>query len=217
VTLSFLGLLLFAYLFGSIPFSALIARWRTGQNLYEVGEGNVGARNVWHVVGPSWGVLAGLLDALKGGLCYLASILIFHAPPPAVVMAGFAVAFGHQFPIYTRGRGGKGLSTMAGFLLGIAPLPTLIGLGTLGVVYAMTRDPELSAVYGSVTIVVCSLLSRQPDAIVQSLGFGVQAGLKKLLDRSHERLVWSHRPWRDTGRAPSALTPIEETTEEPSS
>jgi glycerol-3-phosphate acyltransferase PlsY len=131
-------------------------------------------------------------------------------------MAGFAVALGHQFPVYTRGRGGKGLSTMAGFLLGIAPFPTLIGLGTLGVVYAMTRDPELSALCGSVAIILCCLLSRQPDAIVQSLGFGVQAGLKKLLDRSHERLVWSHRPWRETTSA-SALAPNEETTEEPSS
>jgi acyl phosphate:glycerol-3-phosphate acyltransferase len=210
---SFLGLLLFAYLFGSIPFSGLIVRWRTGQDLYEVGDGNVGARNVWHIVGPAWGLLAGLLDALKGILCYLASVLLFHAPLPAVVMAGFAVALGHQFPIYTRGRGGKGLSTMAGFLLGIAPFPTLIGLGTVGVLYAMTRDPELSALYGSVALVVCSLLSRQPDAIVQSLGFGVQAGLKKLLDRSHESLVWSHRPWRETSSA-SALTPREETTEE---
>jgi glycerol-3-phosphate acyltransferase PlsY len=216
MALSFLALLLFAYLFGSIPFSGLIARWRTGQDLYEVGEGNVGARNVWHVVGPTWGVFAGLLDALKGCFCYLASTLLFHAPPPAVVMAGFAVALGHQFPIYTRGRGGKGLSTMAGFLLGIAPFPTLIGLGTLAAVYAMTREPELSALYGSVAIVLCSLLSRQPEAIVQSLGFGVQAGLKKLLDRSHERLVWSHRPWRETSAA-SALTPNEETTEEPSS
>jgi glycerol-3-phosphate acyltransferase PlsY len=216
ITLSFLGLLLFAYLFGSIPFSGLIARWRTGQDLYEVGEGNVGARNVWHTVGPAWGVLAGLLDALKGGICYLASTLLFHAPSPEVVMAGFAVALGHQFPIYTRGRGGKGLSTMAGFLLGIAPLPTLLGLGTLGAVYALTRDPELSALYGSLAIVFCSVLSRQPDAIVQSVGFGVQAGLKKLLDRPHERLAWSHRPWRETPAA-STLTPNEETAEEPSS
>jgi glycerol-3-phosphate acyltransferase PlsY len=131
-------------------------------------------------------------------------------------MAGFAVALGHQFPIYTRGRGGKGLSTMAGFLLGIAPFPTLIGLGTLAAVYAVTREPELSALYGSVAIVLCSLLSRQPEAIAQSLGFGVQAGLKKLLDRSHERLVWSHRPWRETPAA-STLTPNEETTEESSS
>jgi acyl phosphate:glycerol-3-phosphate acyltransferase len=216
VTLSFLGLLLFAYLFGSIPFSALITKWRTGQDLYEEGEGNVGARNVWHVVGPGWGVLAGLLDALKGGLCYLASTLLFRASLPEIVMAGFAVALGHQFPMYTRGRGGKGLSTMAGFLLGIAPIPTLIGLGSLGVVYALTRDPELSTFYGSVAIVLCSLLSRQPDAIVQSVGFGVQAGLKKLFDRSHERLVWSHRPWRETAAA-SALSPNEETNEEPSS
>jgi acyl phosphate:glycerol-3-phosphate acyltransferase len=218
MTLASLGLLVFAYLMGSIPFSGLIARWRTGKDLYEEGEGNVGARNVWHVVGPKWGVLAGALDALKGFLVYLVSVLVFHASLWGIVLSGFAVALGHQFPLYARGRGGKGLSTMAGFLAGVAPIPTAIGLGTLGLVYALTREPELSALYGSLAIILCCLLSRQPAAIIQSLGFGVEAGLKKLLDRNHEEQVQSLRPWHEANPAtPRAVFPSEENNEEASS
>ena len=58
-------LVLFAYLLGSLPFSQLITSWRTGLNLREVGEGSVGSRNVWHVVGPEWGLVAFALDAFN--------------------------------------------------------------------------------------------------------------------------------------------------------
>ena len=57
MTLRLLFLIPAAYLFGSIPFSHLITRWRTGLAIRSVGEGNVGSRNVWHVVGPRWGAL----------------------------------------------------------------------------------------------------------------------------------------------------------------
>src|SRR5215475_699027 len=98
--LASLGLIVFAYLIGSIPCSAVITRWRTGKDLYEEGEGNVGARNVWHVVGRKWGLLAGLLDAMKGYLVYLVSAVVFHASLWGVVLSGFAVALGHQLPLY---------------------------------------------------------------------------------------------------------------------
>jgi glycerol-3-phosphate acyltransferase PlsY len=63
-----LFLVLAAYLLGSIPFSHLITTWRTGLVIREFGEGHVGSRNVWHVVGPRWGVLTFVLDTLKGFL-----------------------------------------------------------------------------------------------------------------------------------------------------
>src|SRR5215472_765471 len=130
-----LGLIVFAYLLGSIPFSAIITRWRRGQDIYEAGEGNVGARNVWHVVGPAWGVTAGVLDGLKGWICYVVCTQIVHAPLAVTLFAGVAVVLGHQFPLFTGLRGGKGLSTMGGFLLGYAPLPALIALTVLALMF----------------------------------------------------------------------------------
>src|SRR5262249_5082134 len=80
------GVILGAYLTGSIPFSQRIANWRTGLNLHEVGEGNVGSRNVWHVAGPRWGLLAALLDCLKGFVAYKVSSML--APPIVALLAG---------------------------------------------------------------------------------------------------------------------------------
>src|SRR5262249_49682373 len=127
-------LIVVAYLLGSIPFSQLIAHTRAGVNLREVGEGNVGSRNVWHVVGPAWGVLASLLDMLKGLLAYDLAVAA-GLPAAGVALVGIAVLLGHQFPIFLRGRGGKGLATGAGVLLGLTPLSTLVGLVVFGVAY----------------------------------------------------------------------------------
>src|SRR5215472_18679680 len=119
-------LLLLSYLIGSIPFSQLISQWRTGLNLREVGEGNVGSRNVWHVAGPSWGLLAALLDCLKGYAVYTLSGAFL--PQPGMLLAGIAVLLGHQFPIFLRGRGGKGLATALGVLLALSPVSSLCAL-----------------------------------------------------------------------------------------
>src|SRR5215469_14255937 len=129
--ISALALILLAYIVGSIPFSHLLTKWRTGLTLREVGEGNVGSRNVWHVVGPAWGALALALDALKGLLTYLCGVFL-QVSPLGLALAGIAVIMGHQFPLFLRGQGGKGLGTTAGFLLGLSPLSTLAGLVAMG-------------------------------------------------------------------------------------
>jgi glycerol-3-phosphate acyltransferase PlsY len=195
VTVKIAALFLFAYLVGSIPFSAVITRWRVGQDLSEVGEGNVGARNVWHVVGPSWGIVAGLLDGFKGWVTYIVSAVVVQAPVPGILLAGFGVVLGHQFPLYRGGRGGKGLATMEGFLLGLALIPALIGMIVLGVVYALTRDANFSIIFGPLAIILSTIVLHEPAALIAALGFGVLAGVKKLLDLPHEKQVWLQHPW----------------------
>jgi glycerol-3-phosphate acyltransferase PlsY len=202
VTLTIAGLFLFGYLVGSIPFSAVIARWRVGQDLYEVGEGNVGARNVWHVVGPVWGIVAGLLDGLKGWVTYVVSAVLVHATVPGILLAGFGVVLGHQFPLYRGGRGGKGLATMEGFLLGLALIPALLGMLVLGVMYAFTHDANFSIIFGPLAIIASAILLHEPVALIAALGFGILAGLKKLLDLPHERQVWLHHPWQGATARP---------------
>jgi acyl phosphate:glycerol-3-phosphate acyltransferase len=202
VTVKIAGLFLFAYLVGSVPFSAVITRLRVGQDLSEVGEGNVGARNVWHVVGPSWGVAAGLLDGLKGWITYVVSALVVHDSVPGILLAGFGVVLGHQFPIYRGGRGGKGLATMEGFLLGLAVIPALLGMIVLGAVYALTRDANFSIIFGPLAIILSTIVLHEPAALIAALGFGVLAGVKKLLDLPHERQVWLQHPWRSAVARP---------------
>src|SRR5215469_6029531 len=119
-------LVLVAYLLGSIPFSQLITSWRTGVNLREVGEGNVGSRNVWHVAGPAWGLAAFGLDTCKGlGAVELARAA--RVPEVVALLCGVVALLGHQFSIFLQGHGGKGLATGLGALLAVNPLSGLGG------------------------------------------------------------------------------------------
>lgn len=193
----YLVMILGAYLIGSIPFSQIITRWRTGLVLHQVGEGNVGSRNVWHVVGPQWGVLALLLDCLKGYLVYWATSLF--APLVVALLAGVAVVLGHQFSIFLRGHGGKGLAPELGVLLAISPLASLIALGVLGVAYLLLRDFNPSVAVGIVAIILLPLLFRQPLWVsAYTLGLALLAALKKWLDRGHDSRVWMDHPWQGT-------------------
>jgi acyl phosphate:glycerol-3-phosphate acyltransferase len=201
-----IGLIVFAYLLGSIPFAAIITHWRLRQDIYEVGEGNVGARNVWHVVGPVWGVSAGVLDALKGWVCYIVCTQIVHAPLAVTLFAGVAVVLGHQFPLYTGLRGGKGLSTMGGFLIGYATLPALLALTVLALMFLITRDFNPSMVVAAIVLIFSPLLFHEPLQAGYALIFGLLAGFKKLLDRSHETEVWSRTPWQRTEAKPGFLS-----------
>jgi glycerol-3-phosphate acyltransferase PlsY len=198
---SALALILLAYLVGSVPFSHLLAKWRTGLTLREVGEGNVGSRNVWHVVGPAWGALALLLDALKGLLTYLCGALL-QISPLGLALAGIAVIMGHQFPLFLRGQGGKGLGTTAGFLLGLSPLSTLAGLAAMGLADLLFfHDFNRSVIVAAVGIILLPLVFGQPLWVaVYALGLGLLIGVKKLLDRPHEQRVWASHPWQGTAK-----------------
>jgi acyl phosphate:glycerol-3-phosphate acyltransferase len=202
VTVKIAALFVFAYLVGSVPFSAVITHWRVGQDLSEVGEGNVGARNVWHVVGPVWGIAAGLLDGFKGWITYIVSTVVVHDTVPGILLAGFGVVLGHQFPLYRGGRGGKGLATMEGFLLGLALIPALLGMLVLGLMYAITRDANFSIIFGPLAIILSTIVLHEPAALIAALGFGVLAGVKKLLDLPHEKQVWLQHPWQGAAARP---------------
>jgi glycerol-3-phosphate acyltransferase PlsY len=189
-----------AYLLGSIPFSQIITSWRTGANLRETGEGNVGSRNVWHVVGPGWGVLAAVLDILKGYLTYEVGVIAGFALV-AVLAGGAAVLVGHQFPLFLRGQGGKGLAAILGILLGLTPLSTLAGLIVLVVAYLAFRDFNPAVTLTAIAMILLPLLFRQPFWVpAYVLGLLLLAGLKKLLDRPHEQAVWASNPWQDRAR-----------------
>jgi glycerol-3-phosphate acyltransferase PlsY len=187
-----------AYLVGSIPFSHLIAHWRTGLDLRNVGEGNVGSRNVWHVVGPAWGVLAGALDLMKGFAVYVLGAAL-GMPEIVIILAGVAVLLGHQFPIFLRGRGGKGLATAGGFMFGLSPLSMTGSAIVLSLAFAITHDFNLSLIPGVIATIVLPLVFRQPVWVAGvALLLASLAGIKKALDREHEAQVWATQPWEGT-------------------
>jgi len=190
---------LIAYLIGSIPCSYLVARWRAGVDIRERGEGNVGARNVYHVVGPAWGVLAAVLDIAKGLAAYLlasAAVRHYGVSSTALLACGFATPLGHNFSPFLRFRGGKGVATTIGFLAGYLPYSTLAGGLVALIVYLLTRDMNRVLVIGiAVTIFLPPLFGAPLWAIPYSLCLFLLLGVKKILDARHEREVWARDPW----------------------
>jgi len=212
--------LLGAYLLGATPFSQIIASWRGRVNLREAGEGNVGSRNVWHLVGPQWGLLAGGLDVAKGLLAYEAGVglsAILQLPLAVALLGGVVALLGHQFPIFLRGQGGKGLATALGVILGLSPFAALAGLIILGLSQVIFRDFNLSIIPGIIVIILLPVFLRQPIWVAAyALGLALLLALKKLLDRPHESRVWASRPWQGTAEPGWRSAPDTAGDEEPS-
>jgi len=106
-----------SYLLGSIPFSYLVAK-AYGKNLYQVGSGNIGTANVWRATGKIEATLMALVGDLGKGILsvFLAQRFFQGQILPQALAAFFAVA-GHNWPIFLKFKGGRGLATSAGILL----------------------------------------------------------------------------------------------------
>jgi len=194
--------LIAAYLLGAVPFSYIIARWRTGLNIRYVGEGNVGARNVAHVVGMKWGALAALLDGLKGlAACLLARAL--DVPLPVLLLCGFAAVIGHDFSVFLHWQGGKGVAVSLGFLLGLVPYSTLAGVGIFGLAHLLLRDFNRSVVVGIGAVIMLPLVfGYGPWMTTYALILFLSLSIKKIIDLPHERRVWAEHGWEGTTARP---------------
>ena len=111
-----------AYLVGAIPTSYLAGRLARGIDLRQHGSRNLGATNVYRVLGWRYAIPVGLLDVLKGALPVLLCSRLSVGPAWLPVTTGVAAVAGHVFSPYVRFRGGKGVATATGMFLALAPL-----------------------------------------------------------------------------------------------
>ncbi len=154
-----------AYMIGSISFASLIARAH-GVDLRTVGSGNPGATNVGRCFGKKWGYLCFLLDVLKGFGPTFAAGQILHTSSASIptteeqllwVATAAACVFGHIASCFLKFRGGKGVATALGMLLGIWPYLALPGLAAFGVWVVMLlwkRYVSLASMVAAVAAVV---------------------------------------------------------------
>lgn len=119
-----LGGLILGYLFGSIPFGLILTRWAGLGDVRSIGSGNIGATNVLRTGRKGLAAATLLCDALKGTVPVLiaAAFLGF----PASLAAGLGAFLGHIFPVWLGFKGGKGVATYIGVLLGLAPAMVLV-------------------------------------------------------------------------------------------
>lgn len=154
--LNALAALVAAYLLGSVPFGLLIGKAR-GVDVRTVGSKNIGATNVFRCVGATWGVLAFACDMLKGfgGVWCAALPLAWGAGADTLllrVLCGTAAMLGHIFPLWLGFKGGKGVSTALGLLLGVAPAAAGVGLGVWVAAFLLSRYVSLSSCLAAVAV-----------------------------------------------------------------
>jgi glycerol-3-phosphate acyltransferase PlsY len=161
-----------AYFLGSVPFGLLIAKAH-GKDLRAIGSGNIGATNVSRALGKKWGYFCFALDVLKGALPMIVAMRFLPDRPDAGAMflwllAGVAAIIGHIFPVYLRFKGGKGVATSFGVVLGLWPYYTLCGLAAFAiwaVVVLIWRYISLGSIVASLAfpVLLVFAIAIKPD------------------------------------------------------
>ena len=111
--------ILIGYAAGNIQSAYLIGKFVGKMDIREKGSGNAGASNVTSEMGVKFGVLVGLIDILKGVFAVLIVKWLFPESPNLAFLAGLMAIIGHIFPFYLRFRGGKGVATLVGMMIGV--------------------------------------------------------------------------------------------------
>jgi glycerol-3-phosphate acyltransferase PlsY len=145
-----LGLVVFGYLLGSIPFGLILTRAAGLGDVRKIGSGNIGATNVLRTGNKKLAAATLLLDALKGTLAAVAAT--WYLGGEAGIPAGFGAFLGHLFPIWLGFKGGKGIATYIGVLLGLAAPVVLFFAATWLLVAKITRYSSLSALVATVVV-----------------------------------------------------------------
>jgi glycerol-3-phosphate acyltransferase PlsY len=157
-------LILLAYLIGSLPTSVWVSRAFFGIDIRDFGSGNAGATNTFRTLGARWGVFVMLADMLKGLIAVkLAFLLPFYvdnefARTGFQIGLGLAAVIGHIFPVWADFRGGKGVATLFGLILGISPWSALGSVGVFLLVLYLTRFVSLSSILASIAFPIFILV-----------------------------------------------------------
>jgi len=146
------------YLLGSIPFGLLLAKYAGLGDLRQIGSGNIGATNVLRTGNKSLAALTLLFDLLKG----TAAVWIgSHFGPYAAMAAGLGAFLGHLYPVWLGFRGGKGVATYIGVLLGLYWQAALVFCAVWLLVAVATRYSSLAALAASIAAVGTLVFSGQ--------------------------------------------------------
>lgn len=157
-------LIVAAYLLGSVPFALVIGRGIYGTDVRQSGSGNIGTTNVFRVLGAKAGLLVFAGDMAKGFLpTYIATRVISpdDAALVAVLVAGAAIV-GHNWSIFLRGRGGKGVATGGGAVLAMMPWLFLLAFGVFWLVLLVDRRVSVASLSAAIALSVATLATLEP-------------------------------------------------------
>jgi len=177
-------LVFIAYLLGSIPSAVWVSKHFYGMDIREHGSGNAGATNTFRILGKNAGIIVMVADMLKGFLAVKLSLFSHYSwhPEPSIafvnlqVVLGIAAVLGHIFPIFANFRGGKGIATLFGMILGIQPLVAVSLVGVFMLMLFATRYVSLSSISASIAFPLLILfIFREPELSYKIFAIGTAA------------------------------------------
>ena len=141
-----------SYLLGALPTSYLVVRLVKGQDLRTLGSGNLGATNLFRVLGWRYAVPVALIDAAKGAVPVTVFAPLAGGDQRTALLLGLTAVVGHVFSVFVGFRGGKGVATGAGVVLALAPWALLIGLGTWIAILAASGYVSLASIAAALVL-----------------------------------------------------------------
>jgi acyl phosphate:glycerol-3-phosphate acyltransferase len=188
-----------AYFFGSVPWGFLLCRIVRKIDIRKYGSGNIGATNVYRVAGGPLAVSVLILDISKGFLPVLLAKSFLYTDSLYLILVGIASILGHNFSVFLRGKGGKGVSTSFGVIIGLFPVPALITLLVWIITIVITRYVSLGAIIGALSLPVLIPLFHKDltftlSGIIISLLiiYTHRTNIKRLIEKKENRVKL---PW----------------------
>ncbi|ABL66569.1 glycerol-3-phosphate 1-O-acyltransferase PlsY [Chlorobium phaeobacteroides] len=158
--LTLIAILAISYLVGAIPTGIMAGKMLKGIDIRQFGSGNAGGTNAFRVLGWKAGLAVTLLDILKGIVAAVSIVAFFrHHPVGAFpdinevalrLLAGMSAVIGHVFTVFAGFKGGKGVSTAAGMLIGIAPVSMLIVIGIFLLTVYVSRYVSVASILAAI-------------------------------------------------------------------
>lgn len=183
------------YLLGSIPFGYIVGKLFKKIDIRELGSGNIGATNVFRILGPSLASLVLIGDIGKGIFSiYLVRYLNIDNLL-ILTIAGLVVICGHDWSLFLGFKGGKGIATTFGVVFALNPTISILALIIWGVVLVTTRYVSLSSIFAVISIFIFTILFKQPyeyiifSAIILLLGiFNHKDNIKRLRSGNERKI-----------------------------
>ena len=188
-----------AFFVGSVPFGYIVAKSK-GIDIRKFGSGNIGATNVKRALGEKLGLLVLVLDTLKGFLsAFLATSIL--GSQELGFLVGLTAVLGHCFSPFLQFRGGKGISTGLGALLGAAWMVGVSSFVLFALTLALTRYVSVASIAAGASLVVFGWIYHQPQLMLTAFSaFGVfvilrhRANIGRLIKGAEPRFAWKNNP-----------------------
>lgn len=193
--------IVFGYLFGSIPFALIIGKVFYKTDIRTKGSGNLGGTNAGRVLGKTAGISVTVFDVLKATIAIL---IVYQFAPQYAALAGVFAAIGHSYPIFAQFKGGKAVSTAAGYLLGAAIIVNQVILlfivpATLFfIILKLTKYASLASMVAATISIFIAYFATGGDWIF-TLNFILidvlifyrhRANIKRLLNGTETKVTW---------------------------